>query len=91
MCTCARAARSLSEIPPSGDRFRRIHLGFLHRGRKVGRVARAAADPEKEALPTFIMLTSLTPEGIRTIRENPRRIEEVNREIEQLGATVKAQ
>ena len=42
-------------------------------------------------MPTFIMLTSLTPEGIRTIRENPRRIEEVNREIEQLGATVKAQ
>ena len=37
------------------------------------------------------MLTTLTPEGIRTIRDNPRRIQEVNKEIEQLGATVKAQ
>ena len=37
------------------------------------------------------MLTTLTPEGIRTIRDNPRRIQEVNKEVEQLGATVKAQ
>ncbi|MBA2579543.1 MAG: GYD domain-containing protein [Thermoleophilaceae bacterium] len=42
-------------------------------------------------MPTFIMLTTLTPEGIRTIRDNPRRIQEVNKEVEQLGATVKAQ
>ena len=37
------------------------------------------------------MLTTLNPEGVRTIRDNPRRIQEVNQEIEQLGATVKAQ
>ena len=37
------------------------------------------------------MLTTLTPEGVRTIRDNPRRIQEVNKEIEQLGASVKAQ
>ena len=42
-------------------------------------------------MPTYIMLTTLTPEGVQTIKNNPGRIREVNREIEQLGATVKAQ
>jgi uncharacterized protein with GYD domain len=42
-------------------------------------------------VPTYIMLTRLTPEGVQTIKNNPNRIKEVNREIEQLGATVKAQ
>jgi uncharacterized protein with GYD domain len=42
-------------------------------------------------VPTYIMLTTLTPEGVQTIKTNPARIREVNREIEQLGATVKAQ
>lgn len=42
-------------------------------------------------MPTFIMLSKLTPEGVQTIKSNPQRIREVNHEIEQLGATVKAQ
>ncbi len=42
-------------------------------------------------MPTYIMLTRLTPGGVQTIKNNPSRIQEVNREIEQLGATVKAQ
>ena len=42
-------------------------------------------------MPTYIMLTTLTPEGVQTIKNNPTRIKEVNREIEQLGASVKAQ
>jgi uncharacterized protein with GYD domain len=42
-------------------------------------------------MPTYIMLTRLTPEGVQTIKNNPSRIQEVNREIEQLGASVKAQ
>jgi uncharacterized protein with GYD domain len=44
-----------------------------------------------QALPTYIMLTTLNPEGVQTIKNNPARIREVNREVEQLGATVKAQ
>ena len=40
---------------------------------------------------TFIMLSSLTDEGAKTIKSNPERIREVNREIEKLGATVKSQ
>ena len=38
-------------------------------------------------MPTYIMLTTLTPEGVQTIKNNPARIREVNREVEQLGAT----
>ena len=37
------------------------------------------------------MLSTLTPEGVQTIKTNPSRIREVNREVEQLGATVTAQ
>jgi uncharacterized protein with GYD domain len=42
-------------------------------------------------MPTFIMLTRLSPEGVQTIKNNPGRIKEVNHEIESLGAEVKAQ
>ena len=42
-------------------------------------------------MPTYIMLSTLTPDGVQTIKNNPARIREVNREIEQLGAAVKAQ
>lgn len=42
-------------------------------------------------MPTYIMLTTLTPEGVQTVKNNPHRIEEVNKEVEQMGATVKAQ
>jgi uncharacterized protein with GYD domain len=42
-------------------------------------------------MPTFVLLSTLTPEGVQTIKNNPARIREVNQEIEQLGASVKAQ
>jgi uncharacterized protein with GYD domain len=42
-------------------------------------------------MPTFVLLSTLTPEGVQTVKNNPTRIREVNKEIEQLGATVKAQ
>jgi uncharacterized protein with GYD domain len=42
-------------------------------------------------MPTYILLTTLTPEGVQTLKNNPGRIREVNKEVEQLGATVKAQ
>jgi uncharacterized protein with GYD domain len=42
-------------------------------------------------MPTYIMLTTLTPEGVQTVKNNPQRIREVNKEVEQLGAKVTAQ
>jgi uncharacterized protein with GYD domain len=40
---------------------------------------------------TFILLSTLTDEGAKTIKAKPERIKEVNKELEKLGATVKAQ
>ena len=42
-------------------------------------------------MPTYVMLSKLTPEGTQTIKNNPQRIREINREVEQLGARVLAQ
>jgi len=42
-------------------------------------------------MPTYILLTTLTSEGVQTIKNNPARIREVNREVEQLGAKVTSQ
>jgi uncharacterized protein with GYD domain len=36
----------------------------------------------------FIMLTNLTPDGVKTVKNNPGRIQEVNKEVEQLGVKV---
>ena len=42
-------------------------------------------------MPTFVMLTNLTSEGVQTLKNNPTRIQEVNKEVEQLGVQVKEQ
>jgi uncharacterized protein with GYD domain len=39
-------------------------------------------------MPTFIMLTNLTSNGVKTIKDNPARVGEVNKEVEQLGVKV---
>ena len=40
---------------------------------------------------TYIMLSNLTDEGAKTLKEHPGRLQEVNKEIEKLGAKVTAQ
>ena len=42
-------------------------------------------------MPSYILLTSLTPEGGQTLYANPERIAEVNREIGEFGCKVAAQ
>ena len=42
-------------------------------------------------MPTYVMLSTLTPDGVQTVKNNPSRIREVNHEVEQLGAKVVAQ
>jgi len=42
-------------------------------------------------MPTFVMLTNLTSDGVKTLKGNPGRVTEVNREVEALGARVVAQ
>lgn len=40
---------------------------------------------------TYVILSTLTDEGRRTIKEKPGRIIEVNKELKKMGITVKAQ
>jgi uncharacterized protein with GYD domain len=42
-------------------------------------------------MPTYLMLTNLTAEGVRTLKNNPGRTAEVNKEVEQMGGKVIAQ
>ena len=39
-------------------------------------------------MPTYLMLTTLTPQGVQTLKANPSRLREVNRDVEELGAKV---
>ena len=40
---------------------------------------------------TYVLLTKVSPAGVKTLQANPRRIKEVNKEIEAQGARVIAQ
>ena len=40
---------------------------------------------------TYVMLTTLTDEGRKTIKENPQRIKEVSKEVEAMGVKILAQ
>jgi uncharacterized protein with GYD domain len=71
----AESERKWSTRPDA--RARRSHNSF-HSG-------------EEKDMPTFVMLTNLTSEGVQTLKNNPSRIQEVNKEVEQLGVTVKEQ
>lgn len=42
-------------------------------------------------MPLYIMMTTLTDEGRKTVRDNPRRIMEVNRETEDMGVKLLGQ
>ena len=39
-------------------------------------------------MPTYLMLSTLTPQGVQTLKANPSRLREVNRDVEELGAKV---
>jgi len=42
-------------------------------------------------MPTYILLSTLTPEGRQTLHKSPDRLEEVNKEITDFGCKVIAQ
>jgi uncharacterized protein with GYD domain len=42
-------------------------------------------------MPQFVLLTKLTSDGVKTIKNNPNRITEVNEEMGQIGLEVKHQ
>jgi uncharacterized protein with GYD domain len=39
-------------------------------------------------MPTYVLLSTLTVQGVQTLKSNPERLREVNRDVEELGARV---
>jgi len=39
----------------------------------------------------YLMLTTLTDEGRKTLKQNPKRIKEVNKEVEEMGGKILTQ
>jgi uncharacterized protein with GYD domain len=39
-------------------------------------------------MPTYILLSTLTAQGVQTLKANPARLREVNHDVEELGAKV---
>ncbi len=39
-------------------------------------------------MPIYVMLTTLTSEGRKTLKDKPERIKEVNREVEKMGVRI---
>ena len=39
-------------------------------------------------MPIFILLSTLTEQGVRTLKSNPERLRQVNQDIEELGCKV---
>lgn len=58
---------------------------------KVPRQRVDISEGRSRRMPLYVLLTKVTSHGIKTIRDNPQRIKEVNREVEQLGARVLTQ
>ena len=42
-------------------------------------------------MPFYVMLTTLTDEGRKTVKAKPERIKEVNKEVEEMGVKILAQ
>jgi uncharacterized protein with GYD domain len=42
-------------------------------------------------VPTYVLLSSLSPQGMQTLKANPDRLREVNKDVEELGARVISQ
>jgi uncharacterized protein with GYD domain len=98
-CSRARARRKLTSRARTGTPKTNKPLALPHRQacrppilyNEESAPLGANAARNGGAMPTYIMLSTLTPEGVQTVKNNPERIREVNKEVEQLGATVKAQ
>src|ERR1700721_2452623 len=90
LCTCTMTSCSTYNPDVRGSE-RSDACRFVPRppDRVKRRLLRTAT--RRVAVPTYIMLSTLTPEGVQTVKTNPSRIREVNREVEQLGAKVTAQ
>src|SRR5581483_2610189 len=88
-----RSSSSGLAFGSSASASARVNCGICSR-----RVSRAAPGDglgpvgrREMTMATYVLLTKVSAAGVKTIQSNPRRIKEVNREIEALGARVVAQ
>ena len=44
--------------------------------------------PYAPGVPLFILLSTLSQQGVQTLKSNPERLRQVNRDVEELGAKV---
>src|SRR5215211_133088 len=82
LCVCRGSGPFFCVAHPPG-----FALGFDPDKRGI----RLMGKRRKEVLygmPTYIMLSRVSPEGLTTLKRNPSRLKEVNQEVEQFGARV---
>jgi uncharacterized protein with GYD domain len=71
-----------------------VHTGWSgHPQTVTGDLQRQLRTKEerRRAVETYIMLTKLTDEGRKTLKQNPNRTKEVNKEVEGMGGKIVAQ
>ena len=82
--TSARVALLLADVVLSPL----LYLGgALLYARPGGEGRLAATRPKERAMPTYILLSTLTQQGVQTLKANPERLLQVNKDIEELGVT----
>src|SRR2546428_9437925 len=88
-CRSSRSGRTLARWRSASSR---VNCGICSR-RVSARTRRWArpVDQKETQMATYVLLTKVSAAGVKTIQSNPRRIKEVNKEIEALGARVVAQ
>src|SRR6266540_3184212 len=77
-CRSSSRGRTLGS---SASAWLRVYVGICSR----------RVSPRRDAMATYVLLTKVTAAGIKTLQSNPRRIKEVNKDVEALGARVVAQ
>ena len=80
-----RAALALGDLVMSPLLFLGAALLYFDQAARVGSSPRARRRP---LMPTYLMLSTLTPQGVQTLKANPSRLREVNQDVEELGAKV---
>ncbi len=79
-----------SERTAAGIKATRLEVPDDSRG-KIERDTGRFQQPEEIRMASYLMLSNLTDEGAATIKKNPARIKEVNKEIEAMGVKIVSQ
>src|SRR5436309_14890052 len=89
------AGRSMTSSDPSlfhtAARTARPPLPEPFRHEQIVTIYSAGTSDSGVLMPTYILLSKLTDEGRKTLKQRPERLSEVNKEIEAMGGRVSAQ